>query len=69
MKRIKLVVILSVFAFVGIFTLSSRQFSSEAKGDSVLEEIGKYKSWAKVHKTDEKIANETFRVTDSSVAG
>ena len=68
MKRIKLIVIYSLL-LVGTFLFGFRQFSSEAKGDAVLEEISKYKSWAKIHKEDDKIAGRTFRVTDSSVAG
>ena len=54
---------------VAIVFIGLMQSSTKAKGDSVLEEIAKYKNWAKVNKEDEKIANRTFRITDSSVAG
>lgn len=58
------------FALIlSIIFISSNRYTSQAKGDAVLEEIAKYKSWAKIHKEDDKIASGTFRVTDSSVAG
>lgn len=69
MKRIKLIAILSVLGLVGIVVSSSHQFSSKAENDEVLTEIAKYKTWKQIHKSDEKIANGTFKVFDSSVAG
>ena len=56
MKRIKLIFILSVLALVGIFMTNSHHFSTNAKGDRVLEEIAKYKSWTKVSKEPIKVA-------------
>lgn len=53
-KRIKLIVIYSLLLVV-TFLFSSRQFSSEAKGDAVLEEIAKYKSWTRVSKEPLKV--------------
>jgi hypothetical protein len=69
MNRIKLIVIAGVLILVGIVADNSRQFSSEAKDDEVLSEIAKYKSWQSVNKTDEKLANGTFIIRDSSSGG
>jgi hypothetical protein len=63
--------LISIFIFLfllGIIFYSSQQLS-EAKGDQVLEEISKYKNWHQVHKTDEKIANGAFRITNSLASG
>jgi hypothetical protein len=69
MNRIKLLTIFSVLILVGIVADNSRQFSSEAKDDEFLSEIAKYKSWQTVNKTDEKLANGTFIIRDSSGGG
>jgi hypothetical protein len=69
MNRIKLLTIFSVLVLVGIIADNSRQFTSAAKDDEVLSEIAKYKSWQSVNKTDEKLANGTFIIRDSSSGG
>jgi hypothetical protein len=69
MKQIKLIAILGLLLLVGIVLNSSHQFSSEAKGDNALEEIAKYKTWARISKADEKVELGTFKIYDSSVAG
>jgi hypothetical protein len=69
MKKTKLIAIIGILVLVGIVASNSRQFSSAAKSDEVFNEIGKYKSWKQINKTDEKKESETFAVFDSSVAG
>jgi hypothetical protein len=69
MNKIKLIAISGLLTLVGIIASNSNQFSSAAKDDEILSEIAKYKTWQSVNKTDEKIANGTFIIRDSSGGG
>lgn len=65
MRRIKLITILIFIGLVGTVLLSSQQFASKAKGDSVLEQIASYRNWTKVSKEPIKV-NVTI---DSALSG
>jgi hypothetical protein len=69
MNRLKLISIFCVLVLVGIIANSSQQFLSAAKDDEILIEIVNYKNWQSVSKTDEKMADGTYKIFNSSVSG
>jgi hypothetical protein len=59
MKRIKLIVILTLLGLVGAVISSSPQFLAKAEKDQVLTEVAKYKTWTKVSMEPIKVEFDT----------
>lgn len=54
MKRIKLIILMTILSLVGTVSFSSNQVS-KANGDEALEQIATYKTWTKVSKDPIKV--------------
>ena len=50
MVRLKIAAVVIILSLVGIVSNISHHFSSEAKGDLILQEIAGYKTWTRITK-------------------